>query len=72
MQVTDPVCGMQIESTKAVATEVVRGRPTIFVPLLDATSFGRAPTGMRRRDDDRCSAAVAREVTTADPTRRMG
>ena len=30
MQVTDPVCGMQIESTKAAATAVVDGQTYYF------------------------------------------
>jgi YHS domain-containing protein len=30
MQVTDPVCGMQIESAKAAASEVVQGQTYYF------------------------------------------
>lgn len=30
MQVTDPVCGMKLESTKAAASEVVQGGTLFF------------------------------------------
>lgn len=30
MQVTDPVCGMQIDSTKAAASETVQGQAYYF------------------------------------------
>jgi YHS domain-containing protein len=43
MQVTDPVCDMQIESTKAVATEVVRGQTYYFCSASCRDKFRASP-----------------------------
>ncbi len=43
MQVTDPVCGMQIDSAKAAATEVVQGRTYYFCCGSCHDTFRAAP-----------------------------
>ena len=43
MQVTDPVCGMPIESAKAAATEVVRGQTYYFCSPSCHDKFQAAP-----------------------------
>lgn len=43
MQVTDPVCGMPIESTKAAATEVVQAQTYYFCSPSCHDKFRAAP-----------------------------
>jgi YHS domain-containing protein len=43
MQVTDPVCNMPIESTKAAATEVVQGQTYYFCSPSCHNKFHAAP-----------------------------
>ena len=43
MQVTDPVCGMPIDSAKAVATEVVQGQTYYFCSASCHDKFRAAP-----------------------------
>jgi Cu+-exporting ATPase len=43
MQVTDPVCGMQIESAKAVATAGFQGEIYYFCSATCSDMFRRAP-----------------------------
>lgn len=43
MQVTDPVCGMQIESAKAAASEIVEGQTYYFCSGSCHTQFRANP-----------------------------
>jgi YHS domain-containing protein len=43
MQVTDPVCGMTIESEKAAAREVLQGQTYYFCSNLCQEKFRAAP-----------------------------
>lgn len=43
MQVTDPVCGMQIDSTKAAASEAVQGQTYYFCSKSCHTKFRANP-----------------------------
>lgn len=43
MQVTDPVCGMQIDSAKAAANEVVQGKTYYFCSASCRDKFRASP-----------------------------
>jgi len=43
MQVTDPVCGMQIDNAKAAATEIVQGQTYHFCSRSCHDKFQAAP-----------------------------
>lgn len=43
MQVTDPVCGMKIDSAKAAATEVFKGQTYYFCSASCHDKFHAAP-----------------------------
>jgi YHS domain-containing protein len=51
MQVTDPVCGMQIDSAKAEATEVVEGQTYYFCSSACHGKFQANPAQYAKQQD---------------------
>ena len=49
MRVTDPVCGMPIDSAKAAATEVVQGQTYYFCSASCHDKFKEAPERYARK-----------------------
>lgn len=50
MKVTDPVCGMTIESNKAAATEVVQGQTYYFCSASCHDKFRAAPDRYAKKE----------------------
>jgi Cu+-exporting ATPase len=52
MQMTDPVCGVQIDSAKAEATETFQGRTYYFCSASCRDNFRRAPERYAKEVDE--------------------
>lgn len=52
MQVTDPVCGMQIENTKAAATEVFQGQTYYFCSPSCRDKFRTGPDRYAKKEGE--------------------
>lgn len=56
MQVTDPVCGMQIDSAKAAASEAVQGRTYYFCSTSCRDKFRANPDGYAKAEGTKSQA----------------
>jgi Cu+-exporting ATPase len=56
MQVSDPVCGMQIETAKASATELYQGKAYYFCSESCHSQFNREPSRYDKREEATRSA----------------
>ena len=52
MQVTDPACGMQIDSAKAAATEAFQGRTYYFCSASCRDKFRTAPDRYAKKEGE--------------------
>lgn len=53
MQVTDPVCGLPVESDKAAATEIFEGRTYYFCSASCHEQFRRSPERYTKTEDSK-------------------
>lgn len=60
MQVTDPVCGMTIESEKAAAHEIWQGQTYYFCSKSCQEKFRAAPDRYAKKADNRGAASSHR------------
>lgn len=59
MQVTDPVCGMKLESTKAAATESVQGQTLYFCSTSCHDKYQADPGRYLRKKSPACEGRGA-------------